>query len=172
MIDLDPQAADMLSRHFTATCFILAALCAIRVRRWVLAAIMIFGAVESYALWRFAIHNGVEGVMEGLFPGRTHYTMQTWLIIAGIVPGLILLALYARRMRKTGGPQRVIATGGVALLAMFAVELVSRDDIVRYVYLMIGPFMIFTWWIALSALTIAAGCLMEASSRKPDRTRA
>ncbi len=171
LIDLDPLAAYMAARHLTAACFAIAAIACVAARRWLLAGLMVLGAFDSYTLWRFDLHLWGRDIVAALFPGHDPFTLQTWALAAAGFAALVLFGVLARSWRGATAGAIIVWAGCAAMLAMFGLELISREDMEGSIYQRIGPFAIFTWWIGISALVIAVGCWIETGERKRLRRR-
>ena len=160
----------MAPRHLTAVCFMLAMVAALLARRRILALFMAAGAIESYALMRFEFHNLVRGWIAALFPGESHFALQTVAFAIAAIVALVLLTILARRATFATSADRIIALGCAMVIGMLGIEQISRDDIEAIAYTPVGPFALFHICIAAGALLIAAGCLKEAGAVRRART--
>jgi hypothetical protein len=153
----------MNSHHLMALGFALACLALLRIGRVLAAISCLAAAAESYACLRYPFHSAMRDyVLDRLERHIGKVELQTVMLTAmAALIALGVLLMLPRLIRLTTGRQ-MMAFGGLMIVAMFGIELVSLHHVDTIIYQMIGPFAICAIVYFAGALLVTGGALAEA----------
>jgi hypothetical protein len=154
-------AGDLPSRHFTAVCFGLALFASLYAGRYVLASLMGLGIIDSYELYRFKLHLWIRAIIRDAHPAHSDFYIQSWALAASLLAGLVVISFFAKFIRQMPIPRGMEVFGTAGIISMYVVEFISREDMEHTIYILIGPFVVFTWIVGLFSLIVAIGACLE-----------
>jgi hypothetical protein len=137
----DPDIAHSASQSLMAIGFSASLLAMLWAKRWFYAVFSLLALIETYQRSRFPLHGWVRLKLLGAeeVPGARQALQSNMLYVSGML-GLALCLVMLPTFLRANAAWRMRAIGGVIILAVLALELISLHQVDAIIYHYVGGY--------------------------------